>query len=222
MATQNTLPLLLLALLPLAAASTFNVINQCSYTVWAAASPGGGIQLDQGQSWTFNVADGTTGGRVWARTGCSFDSNGNGNCQTGDCGGVLACTGYGQNPNTLAEYSLDQSGGLDYFDISLVAGFNVPLSFTPTSNGCTSGPSCAANVNANCPAPLQVPGGCDDPCTIFGAPEYCCPSGSSCNPTQYSEYFKGQCPQAFSYPDDYDGTTFTCPGNTNYQVVFCP
>nr|CAD1819589.1 unnamed protein product [Ananas comosus var. bracteatus] len=197
--------------------------------------PGGGIQLDQGQSWTFNVADGTTGGRVWARTGCSFDSNGNGNCQTGDCGGVLACTGYGQNPNTLAEYSLDQSGAsttltspswlvLLFYKLKLLElnRFNVPLSFTPTSNGCTSGPSCAANVNANCPAPLQVPGGCDDPCTIFGAPEYCCPSGSSCNPTQYSEYFKGQCPQAFSYPDDYDGTTFTCPGNTNYQVVFCP
>ncbi|XP_020095915.1 protein P21-like isoform X2 [Ananas comosus] len=222
MATQTTLPLLLLALVPLAAASTFNVVNRCSYTVWGAASPGGGAQLNPGQSWTFNVADGTTGGRVWARTGCSFDSNGNGHCQTGDCGGVLACTGYGQNPNTLAEYALNQSGGLDYFDISLVAGFNVPLSFKPTSNGCTSGPSCAADINASCPAALRVPGGCDDPCTIFGTPEYCCPSGSSCNPTGYSKFFKGQCPQAFSYPDDYAGTTFTCPGNTNYQVVFCP
>nr|CAD1819588.1 unnamed protein product [Ananas comosus var. bracteatus] len=217
MATQTTLPLLLLALVPLAAASTFNVVNRCSYTVWGAASPGGGAQLNPGQSWTFNVADGTTGGRVWARTGCSFDSNGNGHCQTGDCGGVLACTGYGQNPNTLAEYALNQSGGLDYFDISLVAGFNVPLSFKPTSNGCTSGPSCAADINASCPAALRVPGGCDDPCTIFGTPEYCCPSGSSCNPTGYSKFFKGQCPQAFSYPDDYAGTTFTCPGNTNYQ-----
>nr|CAD1819591.1 unnamed protein product [Ananas comosus var. bracteatus] len=208
MATQTTLPLLLLALLPLAAASTFNVINQCSYTVWAAASPGGGAQLNPGQSWTFNVADGTTGGRVWARTGCSFDSNGDGHCQTGDCGGILACTGYGQNPNTLAEYALDQ--------VQRAAELHADVERLHV------GASCAANVNANCPAPLQVPGGCDDPCTIFGTPEYCCPSGSSCNPTQYSEYFKSQCPQAFSYPDDYDGTNFTCPGNTNYQVVFCP
>ncbi|KAJ3670038.1 hypothetical protein LUZ60_010362 [Juncus effusus] len=216
-------PLLLSLLLTISHAATFNVINKCSYTVWGAASPGGGQQLDPGASWSFNVADGTTAARVWARTGCSFDSNGNGNCQTGDCGGVLACTGYGQPPNTLAEYALDQSGGLDYIDISLVDGFNVPLDFLPTSNGCSSGPKCEADITSQCPSQLQAPGGCNNPCTVFKTNEYCCTDGQgTCGPTSYSQFFKNLCPDAYSYPQDTVNDVFTCPGNSNYQVVFCP
>ncbi|KAK1279309.1 Thaumatin-like protein [Acorus gramineus] len=108
MATQCP-PLSSLLLLPLlftlTNATTFNVINTCSYTVWAATVPGDGQQLDPGRSWTLNVPAGTTSARVWGRMGCSFDSSGNGHCQTGDCGGVLECTAYGSLPNTLAEYS---------------------------------------------------------------------------------------------------------------------
>ncbi|GLJ16511.1 hypothetical protein SUGI_0282040 [Cryptomeria japonica] len=88
-------------------AATFDITNQCPYTVWAAASPGGGRQLAKGQTWTIQVPAGTTGGRVWARTGCSFDRSGRGTCQTGDCNGMLSCQGYGQVPATLAEYALN-------------------------------------------------------------------------------------------------------------------
>ncbi|XP_042393944.1 protein P21-like [Zingiber officinale] len=215
-----------LSLLPLAcggrlaAAATFDIVNQCSYTVWAAASPGGGQQLDPGQTWSINVNAGTTSGRVWARTGCSFDGNGNGGCQTGDCGGLLQCQGYGSPPNTLAEYSLNQYQNMDFFDISLVDGFNVPMDFSPTDGSCR-GVRCAADINGQCPGPLQAPGGCNNPCTVFRTPEYCCTQGS-CGPTDYSRYFKGLCPDAYSYPQDDATSTFTCPGGTNYRVVFCP
>ncbi|CAD6206057.1 unnamed protein product [Miscanthus lutarioriparius] len=104
----HVLPLVLVLLAAAADAATFTVTNNCPYTVWAAAVPGGGQQLDNGQTWSIDVPAGTTGGRVWARTGCSFDGSGNGRCQTGDCGGVLQCTQYGQPPNTLAEYGLNQ------------------------------------------------------------------------------------------------------------------
>ncbi|KAF4369279.1 hypothetical protein F8388_022935 [Cannabis sativa] len=57
-------------------AATFEVRNDCSYTVWAAASPGGGRRLDRGQTWTFNVAAGTKMARIWGRTNCNFDSSG--------------------------------------------------------------------------------------------------------------------------------------------------
>src|SRR5262249_4599098 len=89
-------------------AATFDVVNQCTYPVWAAASPGGGRRLDPGQTWNLNVAPGTTMARIWGRTNCNFDANGQGQCQTGDCNRVLECQGYGSPPNTLAEFALNQ------------------------------------------------------------------------------------------------------------------
>ncbi|PKU76256.1 Protein P21 [Dendrobium catenatum] len=161
------LPLAFLTLLTPLKAATFTIVNQCSYTVWAAAVPaGGGIQLDNGQTWTIDVPAGTTGGRVWARTGCSFDASGNGNCQTGDCGGKLACTAYGTPPNTLAEFALNQFSNLDFFDISNVDGFNVGLDFSPetpilcsrigqptTATAADSAKSCARPVGPYCGLP---------------------------------------------------------------------
>lgn len=202
-------------------AATFNIQNHCSYTVWAAAVPGGGMQLGSGQSWSLNVNAGTTGGRVWARTNCNFDASGNGKCETGDCGGLLQCTAYGTPPNTLAEFALNQFSNLDFFDISLVDGFNVPMAFNPTSNGCTRGINCTADIVGECPAALKTTGGCNNPCTVFKTDEYCCNSGS-CNATTYSEFFKTRCPDAYSYPKDDQTSTFTCPAGTNYEVIFCP
>lgn len=67
-------------------------------------------------------------GRIWARTGCNFNQNGQGHCETGDCGDRLQCNGAGGvPPATLAEVTLRGSGGQDYYDVSLVDGFNVPV-----------------------------------------------------------------------------------------------
>ena len=221
MASLGGLSFLLLPLLFVVShAATFDIVNQCSFTVWAAAVPGGGRQLDPSQTWTINVNPGTTGGRVWARTDCSFDGSGSGSCQTGDCGGLLECQAYGTPPNTLAEFALNQFQNLDFVDISLVDGFNVPMDFSPTSGDCR-GIRCSADINGQCPAELRAPGGCNNPCTVFKTDEYCCTSGS-CGPTNYSMFFKNNCPDAYSYPKDDATSTFTCPGGTNYRVVFCP
>ena len=125
-------------------AANFDIRNNCPYTIWVGASPGGGRRLDGGQTWSLYVAPGTIMGRVWARTNCHFDGAGNGNC------GKLDCTGWGTPPNTLAEYALNQYANLDFFDISLVDGFNVPMEFGPVnSNGCnTRGIRCSADINA--------------------------------------------------------------------------
>ncbi|XP_065048280.1 protein P21-like [Musa acuminata AAA Group] len=221
MASLGGLSFLLLPLLFVVShAATFDIVNQCSFTVWAAAVPGGGRQLDPSQTWTININPGTTGGRVWARTDCSFDGSGSGSCQTGDCGGLLECQGYGTPPNTLAEFALNQFQNMDFIDISLVDGFNVPMDFSPTSGDCR-GIRCSADINGQCPAELRAPGGCNNPCTVFKTDEYCCTSGS-CGPTNYSMFFKNNCPDAYSYPKDDATSTFTCPGGTNYRVVFCP
>lgn len=202
---------------------TFTLLNNCSYTVWPAAVPGGGRQLKSREAWILNVPSGTTGGRIWGRTNCSFDISGSGNCETGDCGGVLQCKAFGSPPNTLAEFALTQTNGMDFFDVSVVNGFNIPITFRPTSNGCSKGASCAADINGKCPAELRVAGGCNNPCTVFKTDLYCCSDSSmKCGPTNYSKFFKDRCPDAYSYPKDDATSTMTCPSGTNYDVVFCP
>ncbi|KAG6685097.1 hypothetical protein I3842_12G094800 [Carya illinoinensis] len=242
-------------------AATFVITNNCNYTVWAAAVPGGGTELNpRVGTWTLNVPSGTKGGRIWPRTGCVFSGTGRVVCQTGGCddgdkatatrrklnpaaysislesgpphvgilastmcsnGGLLECKGYGTPPNTIAEYSLDQVNNQDFLDISLVDGFNVPMEFRPTSNGCTRGIRCIADINGQCPNELRAPGGCNNPCTVFKTDQYCCNS-RSCGPTNYSRFFKDRCPNAYSYPNDDQNSTYMCPTGTNYRVVFCP
>ncbi|XP_072150198.1 zeamatin-like [Setaria viridis] len=213
-------------LLPAGSAITFSISNRCSYTIWPAAVPGGGVQLNPGETWALDLKASTTG-RVWPRTGCSFGA-GNGSCQTGDCGGVLSCTSSGQPPHTIAEFSL--GGQTDFFDISLLDGFNVPMDFLPVptnrqgGKGCSKGPRCATNITPQCPAELKAPGGCNNACTVFNEDIYCCTGNSSnnCGSTDYSRFFKQSCPDAYSYPKDDSTSTFTCPTGTDYLVIFCP
>uniref|UniRef100_A0A0E0JDB6 Protein kinase domain-containing protein n=1 Tax=Oryza punctata TaxID=4537 RepID=A0A0E0JDB6_ORYPU len=144
--THHLLPLLLLVAANTNHAATFNITNQCSFTVWPAVVPaGGGMRLDPGKLWVLDVPDSTASGRVWARTGCSFDANGNGSCQTGDCGSVLSCKNSGNPPVTLAEFSLNQFNKLDLFDISLIQGFNVPMDFLPAPEEKQGAPPCRTN-----------------------------------------------------------------------------
>lgn len=96
------------------------------------------------------------------------------------------------------------------------------MDFSPTSNGCTRGIKCSSNITEECPSVLKAPGGCSDPCTVFKTDQYCCNSSSNCEPTDYSKFFKDRCPNAYSYPQDDQTSTFTCPAGVNYRVMFCP
>uniref|UniRef100_A0ACD5VN43 Uncharacterized protein n=1 Tax=Avena sativa TaxID=4498 RepID=A0ACD5VN43_AVESA len=220
----------LLLLVATSEATMLNITNRCSYTVWPAAVPiGGGMQLDSGKTWNLKLSGLTSRGRLWARTGCSFDRRGNGSCQTGDCGGVLACKGYGRPPNTMAEFIIGQFNSTDFFDISFVNGFNVPMDFLPVpaqgGTGCSKGPRCAANITSQCPSELKSPGGCNNACTVFKQDRYCCTGNAAynCEPTKYSMFFDQMCPDVYVDSMDADwNKTFTCPLGTDYQVVFCP
>ncbi|XP_047340548.1 protein P21-like [Impatiens glandulifera] len=202
-------------------ATIFTITNNCSFPVWAASIPGGGRYLQQSKTWILNPPEQTINARIWARTNCNFNRSGHGSCQTGDCNGLLECQTNGSPPNTLAEYALDQFNNLDFFDMSLVDGFNVPMQFSPTSNECTTSIRCTSDIIGQCPKQLLAPGGCNNPCTVFKTDQYCCNSGS-CVPTNFSRFFKDRCPDAYSYPKDDPTSTFTCPGGTDYNVVFCP
>ncbi|XP_048232340.1 pathogenesis-related thaumatin-like protein 3.5 isoform X2 [Ricinus communis] len=209
----------------------FTIINYCKETVWPGITPGenfneGGFPLKPGQSIVFNAPVGWSG-RIWGRTGCNFDKNGNGTCQTGACGTSLKCSGAGQTPASLAEFTL---AALDFYDVSLVDGFNLPISVTPINgNGNCSVAGCNADLRTNCPSELSVKSkgkviACRSACDVFNTDEYCCRGvyGNPvvCQPTYYSKKFKEACPTAYSYAYDDPTSIFTCSG-TDYVISFC-
>lgn len=187
------------------------------FTVWAAAVRGGGRQLNRSQAWTINVRPGTAQARIWAWTKCTFDSSGRSRWETGYCNGLLQCQACCSPPNTLAEYALNQFNSLDFFDIWLVDGFNVPMDYSPISGGCR-GIRCSTDINGQCPNLLRDPGGCN-PCTVLKADRYCWNSGT-CRPTEYSGFYKQRCLDVIATPRMKH--LHACPGGTNYRVIFCP
>lgn len=216
--------------------ATFTFINKCDYTVWPGilASAGSdkldstGFELTRSTSRTFQAPTGWSG-RFWGRTGCQFDESGRGSCSTGDCGsGEMECHGAGATPPaTLAEFTLG-SGSKDFYDVSLVDGYNLPM-FVEVSGGSgdCGNTGCATDLNRKCPTELRVDGGgaCKSACEAFGSPEYCCSGDfnnpAACKPSMYSEMFKSACPKSYSYAYDDATSTFTCTG-ADYAITFCP
>ncbi|KMS99929.1 hypothetical protein BVRB_1g017740 [Beta vulgaris subsp. vulgaris] len=192
-----------------------------------------GFELGNGATLSLDVPTHWSG-RFWARTLCHSDPTGNFRCMTGDCGsGEISCNGKGgAPPATLAEFTLAGNMNKDFYDISLVDGFNLPLSVVP-QGGTTDCPStsCTANLNTQCPETLAVKDqgstiGCNSACVALNQPQYCCTgehnTPQTCPPTSQSQYFKSQCPQAYSYAYDDSTSTFTCPTGVNYLITFCP
>ncbi|KAL6642492.1 hypothetical protein ACP70R_020673 [Stipagrostis hirtigluma subsp. patula] len=227
-------------------AATFTFVNRCTDTVWPgvlsnAGSPRlepTGFELPPGGARAVPAPSGWSG-RMWARTGCAHDgASGRLVCATGDCGsGAAECSGAGAAPPaTLAEFTLDGSGGLDFYDVSLVDGYNLPVLVEPSSSSGRGGggpascaaAGCAADLNAMCPAELRAGGGaaCRSACDAFARPEYCCSgafaSPAACRPTAYSQVFKTACPRSYSYAFDDPTSTFTCGGGPDYTITFCP
>ncbi|TYI42893.1 hypothetical protein ES332_A01G130400v1 [Gossypium tomentosum] len=223
--------------------TSFTIVNKCNYVVWPGVLSNAGVStisttgftLRRGESKTIS-APASWGGRFWGRTHCSQDSAGKFSCLTGDCGsGKLECSGNSAAPPaTLAEFTLDGAGGLDFFDVSLVDGYNVPMLVVPhggTGQNCTY-TGCVVDLNDSCPSELKVmkrEGGdgvaCKSACEAFRQPQYCC-SGAygtpdTCKASSYSEVFKRACPRAYSYAYDDKSSTFTC-AKADYTITFCP
>ncbi|PIM98574.1 hypothetical protein CDL12_28942, partial [Handroanthus impetiginosus] len=222
--------------------ATFTFVNKCDFTVWpgilsnagVAPLPTTGFVLQSGESRIIN-APSSWGGRFWGRTHCSQDSTGKFSCVTGDCGsGKLECAGNGAAPPaTLAEFTLDGDRGMDFYDVSLVDGYNLPMLVVPQGGSgvnCTK-TGCLVDLNGSCPSELRVTstGGegvaCKSACEAFRNDQYCC-SGAygtpdACKPSQYSLAFKNACPHAYSYAYDDKTSTFTCAG-ADYVITFCP
>nr|ABU97465.1 thaumatin-like protein [Aleuroglyphus ovatus] len=243
-----------MAILAVAAADhEFRLWNNCPFQIWPgllnnpnkALPLNGGFALDKYQTKSFRVPDGWAG-RVWARTNC----NGAGHCETGDCGNKIECHGAGGVPPvSLAEFTLDGWQGQDYYDVSLVDGYNLPIAILPIDGtfrkvgggqyDCNQA-GCKSDINAHCPAELALKNGggatvaCKSACMAFNTDEYCCRGAHNRPETcksrdwkvNYPAIFKQSCPDAYSYAYDDTSSTFTCHSNggikTGYVIKFCP
>ncbi|CAI8616813.1 unnamed protein product [Vicia faba] len=224
--------------------TSFKIINKCRHTIWPGLLSGAtspplpttGFTLKSGESRTVNIPKAWSG-RLWARTLCNHGSDERFSCVTADCGsGKVECAGGGAKPPaSLAEFTLNGADGLDFYDVSLVDGYNLPMLIVAkggTKGGC-SPTGCLLDLNGGCPADLKVARGdgsgdnvaCRSACEAFADPRYCCSEAYStpdtCAPSVYSQFFKHACPRSYSYAYDDKTSTFTC-ASANYLIVFCP
>jgi hypothetical protein len=228
-----------------AGSRAFTFVNKQHQTIWLAgwqqtAQPAlttSGWVLPAGQQVTVVVPD-KWNGRFWGRTGCGFNSAGRGHCVTGDCGGVFQCKGYGAIPATLAEYNLNSFDNLDFYDVSMVDGSNLPMYVNITKGGTADRISSTGCVAAGCTKPVTCPSelvvaggaGCESPCAKLGGDQFCCQgrysSRDTCDPTRWrpEDYakvvWKDAEPYAYSYVDDDATSTFTCTGECDYRITF--
>jgi hypothetical protein len=147
------------------ASCSFTISNYCTHTIWPGTMAGAGtpqlpttgFRLDPGQTVQIPAPPGWSG-RIWARTGCNFSTDGSGApagavaCQTGDCGGGhMECGGTGgAPPATLFEITLGKGAPADqdFYDVSLVDGYNLPVIAVPRARqGSCNTTGCNADLN---------------------------------------------------------------------------
>ncbi|CEL53127.1 Pathogenesis-related protein 5 OS=Arabidopsis thaliana GN=At1g75040 PE=1 SV=1 [Rhizoctonia solani AG-1 IB] len=257
MMKSTTLGLWLASSLPMAMGRTFTVYNACPFTIWPAVftdlnvgsavpSVETGWEAAAYTSRTFTVPNDWKAGRIWGRRNCDFSVNpGPTSCLSGGCNGGLLCdsrTGTGVPPVSLAEWTLSGDGNRDFYDVSLVDGYNLPMSIT-NNVGCPVA-DCPVDLGPNCPDPIKgpfdssgFPVGCKSACSanLDGNPanspnccsgDYSTPDTCPASGVQYYDYFKGNCPNSYAYAyDESSGTAlWTCDSglNADYTLTFCP
>ncbi|KAH1097368.1 hypothetical protein J1N35_014289, partial [Gossypium stocksii] len=175
-------------------ATTFTIVNKCDYVVWP------GILSN-------------TGVPTLATTGFTLQR------------GKLECSGNGAAPPaTLAEFTLDGAGGLDFFDVSLVDGYNIPMLVGPQGGkgqNCSNN-GCVVDLNGLCPSELRIMSSngrdgiaCKSACEAFRQPQYCC-NGAYAHPILASLL------PTPNYAYDDKTSTFTCASAADYSITFCP
>ncbi|KAG2218038.1 hypothetical protein INT45_011925 [Circinella minor] len=200
--------------------------NQCDYDLSVGKLDNGASSpelsdVSQGSSKTYDL-DGKWQGRFWGR----------------ESGGDNPTAG-ASDPASLAEFTFKGHGGTDYYDVSFVDGYNIPIRIDPIngdkSGGADNGDqyACGAPACSNvpkCPDELKVMKngkevGCQSACSKFGTEEYCCSGGNStpdtCPANKYSKEIKNECPDVYTYAYDDKTSTYMCKSE-GYTVTFCP
>jgi len=186
---------------------TFSFYNKCGYDIWVGTygqnsdtPANGGFKLPEGTQADLNMPNQAWSGRFWARTGCQADGS---HCQTGDCGGLQCNGNAGAMGPTLAEFTLNAYMGADFYDVSMVDGYNVDIQIRPkegtfsrntypaSNYSCGVAGACNTNPLSKCDPQYAIYSPvtheiiqCLSACTWHmlnrpdQAPQYCCTDGT--------------------------------------------
>lgn len=131
----------------------------------------------------------------------------------------LAYYGYkvGQHPGhgnmSLGEFTLNPGGGkVDYYDVSFVDAFNLPMTIRALAKSCPVA-GCTKRLLDHCPNQNRLKkNGKTISCTKWNDKD---------NPNNAAaRYFENKCPKAYSWSKD-DDATKGCAGQ-DYVLTFCP
>ncbi|BBN13808.1 hypothetical protein MPTK1_6g06550 [Marchantia polymorpha subsp. ruderalis] len=186
------------------------ISNNCNYMV-TACSQTGQQNIDQ---WDLSAG---TSQAIDLGTACSWPSAVVYASVTGQCavtGTPYAATD--RNLANLAEFTIPGSGNQDFYDLSNVNAYTIPMSINAPT-GCSSITCSIGDISSFC-QPNNVlqtqPTGALSCVNTDGT--------AGLGPTAGTRQFKAACPQAYSYNFDDATSTFTCPTGSDYEVVFCP
>ncbi|GKV39046.1 hypothetical protein SLEP1_g46875 [Rubroshorea leprosula] len=145
----------------------------------------------------------------------------------------MACSGGGvAPPATLAKFTLNGAGGLDFYEVSLVDCYDLPMMVAGGTRGNCLSTGCTADLNDECPVELKIIDESNERMVVarksacdVGDAQHSCggayASPDTCKPSTYVEFFKNACPQAYVYAYGDGTSTFTCR-SADYVVTFCP
>jgi hypothetical protein len=149
-------------------------------------------------------------------------------------------------PSTLIEWTM---GKRDWYDISLVDGYNLPVTVAPvpgtyaksdsTDSFQCGSISCTEDLLPDCPEALQKKDAfgqvlqCLSACSKYNQDEFCCrgvyDSAQVCRPSSwevdYPKLFKNACPTSVTYAFDDSSNNFICPAGADgigpdYEIGF--
>ncbi|PWA36117.1 Apple-like protein [Artemisia annua] len=126
-------------------------------------------------------------------------------------------------PVTILELDVSTTDD-DFYNVSLMKGFNLPMTIEPIPGDSCLIMGCVNNLNERCPPELQLEGGggCKSACQLYGSPEYCCLKSieTNCSVTKYGRLFESACPNTVTYETN-DLGIYSCR-DADYTVRFCP
>jgi len=183
------------------ATHTVNFVNNCAtQTIWVGSSGNSGFPGLNGGGWEMGAKGSGTdtmslqvevgwSGRIWPRTGCTFNDQNlcdgftpcctSGSCLTSDNKTFgLACAASGVPPVGIVELTFDAAGGrgpYDTYDVSFVDGWGESIAieavagtFNPTPDPGLQAPWCTVSgctAAPTCPSGLSAGGdSCWSPC----------------------------------------------------------
>ncbi|KAG5608259.1 hypothetical protein H5410_019540 [Solanum commersonii] len=140
--------------------------NNCPHKIWPATQSGTGegaaiptgFRLASRGTKKFNLPN-PWSGRIWARHLCSYSGQ-NFTCLSGDCrSGSIECDGAGGTPPaTLVQFTIaNTSDEKDFYSVSIVDGFNLPVSVTPINRPDCGIADCLVNLkDAHCGDQIEL------------------------------------------------------------------